>query len=304
MGASIPAMLSWAKDRWRARQQQTLLQTLARIGDEPTFPNVVSQACTARQMRAPEYLAWCDELHCDNTTHRKVWEYCFVLQALKEQGVLEAGRRGVGFGVGKDRLCAALARRGCEVLATDQSRARATEQGWAETEQHAGELSELNAHGICPPDEFEALVRFREVDMNFIPDDLTGFDFTWSACAFEHLGSIEKGLAFVEHSLRCLKPGGVAVHTTELNLTSDDDTVSEGDTVLFRRRDMVELERRLGAAGHQVLPLNFHPGNATLDHVVDVPPYRTSPHLRLLIRRYVATSFGIVVRRAPSSEPT
>jgi 2-polyprenyl-3-methyl-5-hydroxy-6-metoxy-1,4-benzoquinol methylase len=296
-------VLGWVKDRWHARRHGALLQARADDGAEPTFPELVSQACTAAQMRAAVYLDWCEQLHCDNVTHRKVWEYCFVLQALKEQGVLEAGRRGLGFGVGRDRLCAALAAEGCDVLATDQSRLEATAQGWAESGQHADELAELNLYGLCPASHFAARVRFREADMNAIPHDLRDFDFTWSACAFEHLGSIERGLVFVERAMDCLRPGGIAVHTTELNLTSDTDTVCEGGTVLFRRRDLEELERRLSAAGHRVLPLNFHPGREPIDHVVDVPPYRTSPHLRLLIGRYVATSFGIIVQRGRSASP-
>jgi cyclopropane fatty-acyl-phospholipid synthase-like methyltransferase len=37
--------------------------------------------------------------------------------------------------------------------------------------------------------------RFRRADMNAMPDTLGQFDFVWSACAFEHLGSIRQGRA-------------------------------------------------------------------------------------------------------------
>ena len=58
-------------------------------------------------------------------------------------------------------------------------------------------------------------MRFRAVDMNDIPPDLRGFDFTWSSCALEHLGTLRAGADFVVEQMTCLRPGGVAVHTTE-----------------------------------------------------------------------------------------
>ena len=74
---------------------------------------------------------------------------------------------------------------------------------------------------ICPEDEFRRLVDFRYCDMNNISSDLHEFDFCWSCCALEHLGSLSAGLRFIERSLDTLRPGGWAVHTTEFNLFSD-----------------------------------------------------------------------------------
>ena len=45
---------------------------------------------------------------------------------------------------------------------------------------------------------------------------------------------------FINSVETTLKIGGVACHTTEFNLSSNDETVSKGDTVLYRRRDMEE----------------------------------------------------------------
>ncbi len=74
--------------------------------------------------------------------------------------------------------------------------------------------------------------------MNDIPGDLEGFDFNWSSCSFEHLGSIEKGINFLMNQLKTLKPGGWAVHTTEFNVSSDDKTIESGDTVVYRKKDI------------------------------------------------------------------
>jgi hypothetical protein len=60
---------------------------------------------------------------------------------------------------------------------------------------------------------------------------------------------------------------------------------------------MEALAARLIAQGHQVLPLNFHPGEEELDEVIDVPPYAL-PHLKLELQDMTCTSIGFAVRRA------
>jgi hypothetical protein len=139
--------------------------------------------------------------------------------------------------------------------------------------------------------------------MNHIPEDLLAeqFDFTWSTCSFEHVGSIELGQQFILNQMRCLRPGGIAVHTTEFNLSSDEYTLDHQGTVLFRRRDMEDLARSLRAEGH-LIELNFSPGNGRLDHYADVPPYFVPGglHLKLLLDKYITTSIGLVIQKAAS----
>jgi hypothetical protein len=158
-------------------------------------------------------------------------------------------------------------------------------------------LAALNDGGLCDPERFAKLVRWRDVDMRNIPSDLRDADFCWSCCALEHLGSIEAGLRFIEHSVDCLRPGGVAVHTLEFNLDSNSATISEGGTVLFRRRDIEELVKRLEASGHRVEPVDWDQGDALLDNYTDVPPYHPDCHLRLKIAGYRCTSLGLIIMR-------
>ena len=133
--------------------------------------------------------------------------------------------------------------------------------------------------------------------MNAVPGDLRGFDVCWSACALEHLGSIERGLSFIEQSLNTLRPGGLAVHTTEFNLDSNDYTIELPELCLFRRRDIERLLSSLVAAVHKVWPLNLHPGSGEMDQHIDLPPYAL-PHLKLQVAQYTTTSLGIVVQKA------
>jgi SAM-dependent methyltransferase len=229
--------------------------------------------------------------------HRKLWEFAVIAQALHERGLLRMGARGLGFGVGHEPLPAYFAARGCRITATDLHAEAAAGVGWIETAQHAAGLDPLQRPDLCPPDVLIDRVAFRPADMTAIPPDLGGFDFCWSACALEHLGSLAAGLDFIEASLATLRPGGVAVHTTEFNLSSDEHTVDHQGTVLFRARDLRELADRLTAAGHHVAPLDLTPGGGPVDRYLDLPPYRAEPHLKLALERFYTTSVAIVVTR-------
>lgn len=258
-----------------------------------------SMLCREDSFRQPYFSYWTTALGEQLRFHRKLWEFVFVCQTLYERNCLTDGSRGLGFGVGVEPLSAYFASRGCHILGTDMASDEAVTAGWATTAQHAAGKQALARPAICPTDVFEQNVDFRTVDMNAIPDDLTGFDFCWSACALEHLGSIERGLAFIEQSVETLRPGGIATHTTEFNLSSNEQTLSEGGTVLFRRKDMEELARRLAAKGHDMALLDFDPGYGPVDRYIDVPPYLEQPHLKLALEGYAATSIGLVIRRGP-----
>jgi len=262
------------------------------------FPH--SQVCRQESMETAHFRTWMARLGISPLYHRKLWEFCFVLQALEERGYIRPGARGLGFGVGEERLTAYFASQGCRITATDLAAEAASEVGWTETGEHASGKESLRVPSICPDDLFDANVEFRVCDMNAVPEDLTGYDFCWSACALEHLGSLEHGMAFIERSLRCLKPGGIAVHTTEFNLDSDSETVAEGLTVIYRQRDLMELARRVTAAGYTIAPLDLNQGGGVLDRYIDAPPYRTDLHLTLSLWGHKATSVGLIIQAPPA----
>jgi hypothetical protein len=100
---------------------------------------------------------------------------------------------------------------------------------------------------------------------------------------------------FVVASLACLRPGGVAVHTTEYLVSSNDATVEAGGTVFYRRRDIEALVQRLHRAGHDV-DMDYSLGSAPEDEHVDVPPY-TDVHLRTELAGFVTTSLALIVTK-------
>ena len=265
-------------------------------GTRPSLTSPVSQMCTQAQFEEAVYERWRLEMGLHFSYHRKHWEFAYILQALSELGMLEAGRHGLGFGVGREPLAAVMANKGVSVLATDMPLAQAKGTGWISTAQHARRLEDLNWNGLCPVERFRRHVTFREIDMRALPGNLGAFDFVWSACALEHLGSIENGIKFILESLKFLRPGGVAVHTTEYNLMSDTRTVDNDATVLFRRRDFTALADRVTEMGYAIA-LNFTEGSQFADKFVDVPPYRDCPHLAILLNGFVTTSFGLIISR-------
>jgi SAM-dependent methyltransferase len=261
-----------------------------------------SQLCSAESLRAPALRAWAERLRPmwddgrEVMLHRKMWEWLFIAEALRERGMLAAGHTGLGFGVGQEPLVALFADAGCDLVATDQPRESAVATGWTDSEvEWAGGLEHLNTFGLCAAEDFGQRVAYRPVDMNALPADLHGFDFAWSSCALEHLGTLSAGMDFVVAQMDCLRPGGVAVHTTEYLVSSNESTVEAGGTVFYRHRDIEEVVQRLRRAGHHV-DMDYTLGATPEDLHVDVPPY-TDVHLRTELAGHVTTSLALIVTK-------
>ena len=154
------------------------------------------------------FLQSCDKLKLAPFLHRKLWEDAYILKTLETGDKLRPGQKAIGFGCGQERFPAYFASQGVHVLATDLDPSAQAAQGWIATDQH-GSLEKLFHADLISRANFDRHVTFNNLDMNNIPTSLEGqFDFCWSVCAFEHLGSIEAGMKFVERSARLLRPGG------------------------------------------------------------------------------------------------
>ena len=241
----------------------TIRQRLARRDSRRCQSVPESRLCTQQELETEAFQRWANVLREPHLLlHRKIWEWCFITRVLEEEGVLTPGHRGLGFAVGREPLVAQFAACGASIVATDLDVDHAAEAGWVGSGEHAASLAVLNERGLCPQDVFDRSVRFQEVNMLNIPvAELGDFDFVWSSCAFEHLGSLQAGIDFVVNSMECLRPGGLAVHTTEFNVASNDATMAVGGTVIYRQRDIEDLAATLRSGGHQI-ELNFDTRNA------------------------------------------
>jgi hypothetical protein len=275
---------------------------------------LTSCPCTQKQLESPLFDRWKQILApalpkrglIDDSgkwrMHRKLWEWCYIAQALDERGFLQPGKKGLGFAVGKEPLPAAFAGFGCRIVATDLDTGEAKSRGWVATDQHGASLDAVNEDRVLDHEIFKQRVDFQFVDMNAIPASLRNgsFDFIWSSCSMEHLGSLRRGTDFVRTAMECLRPGGMAVHTTEFNCSSADRTIESGETVLYRRRDLAALAAELREQGH-TLDLDFTLGELPADKIVDVPPYRAGTHLKLQLGEFVITSIGMIVTKSHRS---
>lgn len=269
-----------------------------------------SKASTQSDIESEWSAHWASELKTPVIYHRKLWELTYVLQAIFEHGHLTPAARGLGFGCGREPIASYLASAGVAVTITDLAHAEAHARGWVQTDQHVDGLEAAHMPHLVSREVFSEKVDHAFVDMNAIPPTLRDYDFCWSTCAMEHLGSIKQGLAFVENSLATVRPGGLSVHTMEFNVESDGPTIDNWVTVLFQRKHIETLAAELRARGHIVAELNFDTGTKPMDQFIDVPPWLhdlppeywnrlgNPYHLKVGIDGFVSTCFGIIVVKA------
>lgn len=226
-----------------------------------------SELCKAKDRYADWYKKWCAEIKETPRFHRKQWEFVYILRALEERGCIQKGKKGLAFAVGTEPLPSVFAKYGCKILATDIQPERGRQLGWDNGNQLCFGVEFLNTRNICDDTAFKERVSYRAVDMNNIPEDLHDFDFNWSSCSFEHLGSVEKGLRFLHNQLTTLKHGGWAVHTTEYNVASNDLTQdNDPNTVIFRQKDIDRVVAALRSEGHYVEEVDYSLGGLPEDY--------------------------------------
>jgi hypothetical protein len=264
------------------------------------MPVLESQRIRAEDFGAPWYRLRSRQMRLPaGQVHRKYWEWA----AIAEVFIQRVGHgRALGFGVGVEPISAWLVAHGAdEVVATDLDSERAGK--WIDSFigcQHAAAKHDIPWQSVCSAREFKR-VRFEVVDMNAIPRRLRQgeFDFTWSAGSFEHIGGLDAGLDFFCRQMSCLRPGGVAAHTTEYNYGSNDKTLEAEDLALYRQRDLDRLARMLARQGDRLVSLDLRPGDQEADGVVLHHPYEGNPHLAIrLSGGHVTTSVLLVAERS------
>jgi hypothetical protein len=93
---------------------------------------------------------------------------------------------GLGFGVGIERLPCFFASFGANITATDAPAGA----NWNASDNPSDHKNWLFYPELISRILFDERIFFQYCDMNDIPNHLTGYDFCWSSCCFEHLGSL------------------------------------------------------------------------------------------------------------------
>jgi hypothetical protein len=192
----------------------------ARTGLVPEHVGLRSKPSTQADLETNWAAYWIAELKSAHIFHRKLWEFTYVLQAIFENGLLHPGARGLGFGCGGEPLPSYFASRCVDVTVTDLDPSDSGARGWIDTNQHAASLDTVFQSHLVSRERFDRHVRLRYVNMNSIPEDLRDYDFCWSICALEHIGSIQKGLDLTSLKIHCGPCAPAASRFTPQNSTS------------------------------------------------------------------------------------
>ena len=181
-------------------------------------PFMAWSTCSAADMLAAEYQQICTEIFRPLMFHRKLWEWAFIVHHLRRLHAIGPGRRGLVFGVGTEPLPSLFAKDGAHITATDAPAELGIAAGWTNNQEYAARAEDIRHPGIIDQASFMERVRYATCDMNNIAPEFNDFDFCWSSCCYEHLGSLQAGMDFVFNSVeKTLKIGGIACHTTEFN---------------------------------------------------------------------------------------
>ncbi len=307
--------------RRRAKASGALAELAALIRnsegrEQPCLKLPVSQPCTYAQFCDPIFVEIAEALGETATAgdrrislERQLWEYAYIAAMLRSAGLLRPGTRGFGFGVGNEPIVPFLAGIGCELVASDLSESDPRALRWVQQRQHLS-CARWFAGWDAEVSLGHSRVSTRSIDMaSFVvsANERESYDFVWSSCAVEHLVSAEQpnldgGLEFVERTLALLRPGGVAVHTTEWGL-SDEPILGENE-VLHGTHQLRAFLDGISSDKYQC-DVTFDLGDNRLDHVVDyLPDENRQNSARVHLKRYyhpgrLTTSFGIAIHRRP-----
>jgi len=257
--------------------------------EPPSLDAPVCQMATVAQFAEP---AWQEIIAAMGLRHNKlraIWEQAWIISILAGAGAITPGRRVFGLETGRERIASVLAARGTAVTAFAS--------GLADSGAVERRRLQLFHPEACPIEEFDARVACGTLDprkVDSLPPD--HFDAAWSIGLPDQLGSIAAAFEVFEASLAPLRPGGIAAHVVNLNLSSDGLTWEEPGNVLVRRKDIEALAERLRAKGHALLPLNTHPGSDVTDERVHGELGGAVGH-RQRRGMMVHAAFGIAIRK-------
>lgn len=269
----------------------------------------ISKICCQEDFKKDFFIKIQNELGWNNHSryHRKIWEFVYIVKILKDHNMLKEGKRGLGFAVGEEPLASYFASKKVSVLASDLGIENETAEIWKESRQNAsGDINKIWKENIISRNQFDKYVKYMDLDMNHIPDDIGEYDFCWSSCAIEHVGGLDLSKQFLKNMIKVLKPGGVAVHTTEFNLWSNDDTEKNGYSVIYRKKDLEEIAEWLKTQGCK-MELSFKREPSNVNMFLPMPPYESDDmrdHLNLMVGGFASTSYGIVIIKEKSLSGT
>jgi SAM-dependent methyltransferase len=260
----------------------------------------LTKVCDAADWFDPEMLHVVrEELREPPRFHRKQWEFALVFQALERLGLLGPACDGLALGGGRERLLYAVAPRVRRLLVTDLY---APDTTWKEA--RTDDPDSYVREGAPFAVDLRAL-QVRRMDMRELELPDRAFDFAYSCCAIEHIGTEADFAHHLREVHRVLRPGGAYVFTTEFHY--GQETVADPQNFVFG----VEALRAL-LASNPLLPeaecrSALAPHRANLPLPEDIGQLfaagglggllRELPHVQLLRGALPHSSASVVLRK-------
>jgi SAM-dependent methyltransferase len=246
-------------------------------------------------------LAELQKLSSEGLIHRKDWEWALGIIAMHRFGKLNEKSTAIGVGSGREAILFYLANKVKHVYATDLYKVK----DWIEA---APSDFPENPKKYAPfPYKEDALTVLR-MDGTKLEFPSESFDIAFSFSSIEHFGGGKNhsgALRSLREMERVLKPGGLAVITTEYIINDKEHPE------FFNRRtiysDLIDKLERLKL----VEPLDLRITTKTLDTVIDYSSVgvswnnvnndykRTHPHIVLRIKNILFTSIILVFQKMP-----
>jgi len=201
---------------------QTLSLPLA--PDSPSrFERRLCKACNIEDWHGEDWLSILDKIGLgyqrdEQRRHRKAWEWVQGLYGLKRLGFLHDQTRALGVGAGKEHVLYYLANHVKQVIATDIY----GDVLYKDESAPQDMLTHPQKYAPFPYRHDRLLVRrMNGRKLSFEPNS---FDVVFSFSSIEHFGGHSAATEAVREMERVLRPGGVAVLSTELILNGQQRT--------------------------------------------------------------------------------
>jgi SAM-dependent methyltransferase len=271
---------------------RVLFETIStdKLKDQRKNSIPLNKICQVADIYHPHWKRTSSELKLEmneENFHRKDWEYTQIIYSLKKLHFLTPQSVCLGIGAGRENLLYYLTYKVKKVIGIDLY----------EGNYYGGEDEEdipLSVERYAPFPYIKEklnLIRMNALNLEF-PNNF--FDFIFSASSIEHFGEKKDILQALKEMYRVLKPGGAAVITTELKLTSLSS--SPPNVRPFFLRELLDLIHTSGFNTFKEFDLRIE--DEYLRNCIKLPEeINKRPHVILRFLSTVFTSVNIVLQK-------
>lgn len=234
--------------------------------------------------------------------HRKQWEFAMIFLALQKLGLLSDDKTGLSVGGGNERVLYSVARNVKKLFVTDLY---SDETVW-DCARTGDPDDFIKAHKPFEVDDSK--IKALRMDMRNLDFEDNTFDFCYSSCAIEHIGTCEDFIQHFNEVNRCLKEGGYYVFTTEFHF--GNETIENPNNYIFSPEylEKMILESDLSLVGEPDATLT--PNRINFPYPVNIKSFAREeennltaklidnfPHIILLKGRYPFTSILFITQK-------